>query len=181
MFNPTPKVLRPFIPLRSLVPTPLRPFHVCKKQSRLFMFPFCIRFRRHLTSSLSARYRLMRKPLVQRLRQLKQCAKLLEHSKNTSVLQSTMMQLGLHLMDIHTAGLGMELSSGFVVQTFIFVLFLTFLVIFLQHVLSMRLLFISHFIVLYLYLHLYLLLAFALSTYSVLIQIRRGLATVVGS
>jgi hypothetical protein len=42
MFNPTvpTPVLPPFVPRRSIIPTPLRPAHVWKKQFRLFMFPF---------------------------------------------------------------------------------------------------------------------------------------------
>jgi len=101
MVNLTTPVLRPFVRLRplqtrSLVDTPLRPPHVWKKRSRLLMFPFIIRLRRH-SSAQFARLRIMRKPLVQRLRQLKQIARILDQSKNMSKdldqLQSTFIDL----------------------------------------------------------------------------------------
>jgi len=76
----TPVLLRPFRPPRSIIPVPLHP---CKKRLRLYMFPFILRFRQ-LTRTQSARFRIMRKSHVQRLHQLKQCARLLEQSKNAS-------------------------------------------------------------------------------------------------
>jgi len=90
MFNLTTPIPRPFVPFcnlnpsRSRVPTTIRhPPHVWKKRSRLLMFPFIIRLRR-LSPPQSARLRIMRKPHVQRLRQLKQCARILDQSKTLS-------------------------------------------------------------------------------------------------
>jgi len=60
------------------------------------MFPFITRFQK-LSGSQCARLRIKRKPLVQRLKQLKLCTKLLERSKNMSKdlyqLQSTFINL----------------------------------------------------------------------------------------
>ena len=108
MFNATPVLhLRPFIPLRSTIPIPLRPAHVCKKQFRLLMFPFALRFWRQLTRAQSARLRIMRKPYVQRLHQLKQCARLLEQSKNAlkdlDQMQSTFIDLAQQVHHIRAA------------------------------------------------------------------------------
>jgi hypothetical protein len=106
MFNLTIPVLRPFVPCRSLVPTPLRPPHVEKKRYRLFMFPFAMRFRRH-SSVQSARLRIMRKPLIQRLRQLKQCGMILDQSENLSKtldqLRSTFIDLAQQVHHIRTS------------------------------------------------------------------------------
>ena len=79
MLNATPAVPQSFIPHCSIIPTPL---HVLKKRLRLCMFPFILRFRR-LTRSQSARLCIMRKSLIQRLYQLKHCAKIMEQSMNT--------------------------------------------------------------------------------------------------
>jgi hypothetical protein len=93
----------------------------------------------------------MQKPLVQRLQQLKQCAKLLEQSKkvlkNLDQLQLTFIDLArqvhhiqlevavdydidrhLNLTGTHTSGLGKESSSVFVVQIPTSIFFLTLLV-----------------------------------------------------
>jgi len=85
--------LRPFRPLHSKTPILSRP---CKKRLRLYIFPFNLRFRR-LTGPQSARFRIMRKSHVQRLHQLKQCAKLMEQSRNMfqelDQMQSTFINL----------------------------------------------------------------------------------------
>jgi hypothetical protein len=103
MLNPA---LPPFIPLRSNIPAPLHPAHVYKKRYRLYMFPFITRFQR-LTGSQSARIRIMRKPLVQRLKQLKLCAKLLEQSKSVSkdlnLLQFTFANIAEQVHHIQVA------------------------------------------------------------------------------
>ena len=70
------------------------------------MFPLITRFQQ-LTRAQSTRLRLMRKPLVQRLQQLKQCRKLLEQSKNASKgldqLQSTFIDLARQVHHIRVS------------------------------------------------------------------------------
>ena len=80
MLNPTP-VLCPFLPLCSIIPMPLYP---ALKKEFDFSCSHCITRFQRLTKSQSARLRLIRKPLVQWLKQLTHCAKLLEQSKNAS-------------------------------------------------------------------------------------------------
>ena len=103
MLNPA---LRPFIPLRSKISAPLHPAHVWKKRYRLYMFPFITRFQQ-LTASQCARLRFMRRSLVQRLKQLKLCAKLLEQSKSVpkdlNLLQSTFTDLAEQVHHIRVA------------------------------------------------------------------------------
>jgi hypothetical protein len=103
MPNATPVVLLPFIPRRSIIRTPL---HVYKKRLRLYKFPFILRFRR-LTGAQSARYRIMRKSHVQRLYQLKQCANIMEQSKNSlkqlDLMQLTFIDLAQQVHRIHAA------------------------------------------------------------------------------
>ena len=131
MLNPA---LHPFIPLCSKISAPLHPAHVWKKQYWLYMFPFITQFQQ-LTASQCACLHFMRRPLVQRLKQLKLCAKLLEQSKSVpkdlNLLQSTfadlaeqvhafelwstMIQSHLYLMFTHTSGCGKESPSAFVV------------------------------------------------------------------
>ena len=70
------------------------------------MFPLILRFRR-LTAAQSARLRIMRKSHVQRLHQLKQCAKIMEQSKNAmndlDQMQSTFIDLAQQVHHIRTA------------------------------------------------------------------------------
>jgi HPt (histidine-containing phosphotransfer) domain-containing protein len=70
------------------------------------MFPLIMCFQQ-LASPRSARLRIMRKPLVQRLRQLKQCAKLLEQSKKAAKsldqLQSTFIDLAQQVHHIRVS------------------------------------------------------------------------------
>jgi hypothetical protein len=77
-----------------------------KKRSRLLMFPFITRFQK-LSGVQSARLRIMRKPLVQRLHQLKYCAKLLEQSrkmsKDLNQLQSTFINIAQQVHHIRVA------------------------------------------------------------------------------
>ena len=98
--------LRPFVPLRSIIPAPLHPAHVWKKRYRLYMFPFVTRFQK-LSAPQRARLRIMRKPLVQCLRQLKHCARLLEHSRNVSKdldqMQSTFIDIAQQVHHLRTA------------------------------------------------------------------------------
>ena len=53
MLNAMPAFLCPFIPPCSIIPAPLCPAHVYKKQYRLFMFPLILCFQR-LTAAQSA-------------------------------------------------------------------------------------------------------------------------------
>ena len=120
MPNLTTPVLRPFHPLRSCrplihTPEPRHPPHVWKKRSRLLMFPFILRLRQP-SSVQFARLRLMRKPLVQRLHQLKQCAKILEQARRDSdvpkdldQLQSTFADLARQVHHIRVAAADYEL------------------------------------------------------------------------
>ena len=101
MLNPsTPVLLRPFRPRCSIIHKPPRP---CKKRLRLYMFPLNLHFR-CLTGPQSARLRIVRKSLVQRLRQLKQCKKLLEQSsQELDQMQSLFINLAQQVHHIHAA------------------------------------------------------------------------------
>ena len=102
MLNATPAVPQPFIPHRSIIPTPL---HVLKKRLRLCMFPFILCFRR-LTQSQSTQLRIMRKSLIQWLYQLKHCAKIMEQLTNTlkqlDQMQLTFIDLAQQVHNIRT-------------------------------------------------------------------------------
>jgi hypothetical protein len=117
----TTPVLRPFLPLRSCrslihIPDPRHPPHVWKKRSRLQMFPFILRLRQP-SSAQFARLRLMRKPLLQRLRQLKQCARILEQArkdvpKDLGQLQSTFANLARQVHHIRVAAADYEIIES---------------------------------------------------------------------
>jgi hypothetical protein len=67
------------------------------------MFPFILRFRR-LTGVQSARFRIMRKSLVQRLSQLKQCVNIMKNSsKQLDQMQLTFIDLAQQVHHIRAA------------------------------------------------------------------------------
>jgi len=74
MLNPT---LPPFVPRPASLPP--RP-SVLKKQLRLLRFPLCMRFHK-LNNAQCAQLRIRRKPLVHRSKQLRNCRRFLEKSK----------------------------------------------------------------------------------------------------
>ena len=83
------------------------------------MFPFNLRLR-HLTGAQAARFRIMRKSLVQRLRQLKQCTLLLEQSQSASKdlaqMQSTFIDLA---EQVHHIRAEVDLGPPFDGQSYI--------------------------------------------------------------